>query len=299
MRFTPSSTLWCRMPLTISLLKRRRQELHDKIAQVIEQHYPTIETTEPELLAHHYTEAKQPRAIQLWQQAGSLALRRMALTEATAHLNKGLGLVAVLPCSADRDSKELSLRTLLGTAWIGLRGWASQEVWDALYPALGLANSLRRNDALVATLFGLWANTFTRGRVAESLCWFRQTLDAAEAYGDPVLQILGHYTAVVNYFYLGDLVNARQHAGHLLARYAEERHGHLMSVIHQDPKTVGLAYAAHLTWLSGYAHASICGSRKCRKQLAHVAERKRAVRLARKRRFDRRVCPSGRRVFPS
>jgi len=191
------------------------------------------------------------------------------------------------------------LRTLLGTACIGLRGWASQKVWDALYPALGLANSLRRNDALVATLFGLWANTFTRGRVAESLCWFRQTLDAAEAYGDPVLQILGHYTAVVNYFYLGDLVNARQHAGHLLARYAEERHGHLMSVIHQDPKTVGLAYAAHLTWLSGYAHASICGSRKCRKQLAHVAERKRAVRLARKRRFDRRVCPSGRRVFPS
>lgn len=59
-----------------SLLRRRRQELHDKIARVIEQHYPTIEATEPELLAHHYTEAKQPRVIPLWQQAGSLALRR-------------------------------------------------------------------------------------------------------------------------------------------------------------------------------------------------------------------------------
>ena len=236
-----------------SLLKRRRQELHNKIARVIEEHFPSIEATEPELLAHHYTEAKQPRrAIPLWQQAGSLALRRMALTEAIAHLNKGLGLVADLPSSADRDSTELSLRTLLGSAWIGLRGWASQEVWDTLHPALGLANSLRRNDALVPTLFGLWANTFTTGRVAESLCWFTQTLDAAEAHGDPALQILGHYTALVNYSYLGDLISARQHADHLLALYAEERHGHLMGVIHQDPKTVGLAYAALLTWLFGY-----------------------------------------------
>ena len=151
-----------------SMLKRRRQELHDKIARVIEEHFPNIEATEPELLAHHYTEAKQPRrAIPLWQQAGSLALGRMALTEAIAHLNKGLGLVADLPPSADRDSTELGLRTLLGRAWIGLRGWASQEVWDTLHPALGLANSLRRNDALVPTLFGLWANTFTTGRVAE------------------------------------------------------------------------------------------------------------------------------------
>ena len=56
----------------------------------------------------------------------------------------------------------------------------------------------------------------------------------------------------MNYSYLGDLISARQHADNLLALYAEERHGHLMGVIHQDPKTVGLAYAALLTWLFGY-----------------------------------------------
>jgi predicted ATPase len=105
---------------------------------------------------------------------------------------------------------------------------------------------------LVPTLFGLWANTFTTGRVAEALRWFTQTLDAAQAYGDPVLQILGHYTALVNYSYLGDLISARQHADQVLALYDEERHGHLMGFIHQDPKTVGLAYSALLTWLFGY-----------------------------------------------
>src|SRR5215831_3700530 len=107
-----------------SLLRRRRQELHGKIAEVIEERWPEITATEPELLAHHYTEAKQPeKAIPLWQTAGSLALKRMALIEAIAQLNKGLELVAALPPSAERDGSELDMRTLLGTAWIALRGW--------------------------------------------------------------------------------------------------------------------------------------------------------------------------------
>src|SRR5262249_55851402 len=71
-----------------SLLRRRRQELHGKIARAVEERWPQTKATEPELLAHHYTEAKQPdKAIPLWQKAGSMALGRMALTEAIAHLD--------------------------------------------------------------------------------------------------------------------------------------------------------------------------------------------------------------------
>ena len=71
-----------------SLLRRRRQELLGKIARAIEERWPNITDTEPELLAHHYTEAKLPdKAIPLWQRAGSLALGHMALVEAVAHLN--------------------------------------------------------------------------------------------------------------------------------------------------------------------------------------------------------------------
>jgi hypothetical protein len=70
---------------------------------------------------------------------------------------------------------------------------------------------------------------FTAGRAAESLCWFAQLLDAAEAFRDPALQIR---------FYLGDLINAGQHADHMLALYAEEYHGRLIDVLSHDPKTV-------------------------------------------------------------
>src|SRR4051812_38255433 len=94
-----------------SLLKRRRQELHGKIARVIEQRFPSIKTTEPEVLAHHLTAAGiTEAAIPLWQAAGELAFKRMALTETISHLNQGLGLVATLPQSSERDASELGLR---------------------------------------------------------------------------------------------------------------------------------------------------------------------------------------------
>jgi predicted ATPase len=236
-----------------SLLRARRQELHGKIAKAIEERWPQIETTEPELLAHHYTEAKLlPKAIPLWQKAGGLALGRMALTEAIAHLNKGLELLAAVPASAERDSTELDLRTLLGTAWIALRGWPAQEVWDSLFPALGLANALRRNDALLPILWGLFAYVQTRGRVAEGLHWVTQLMNAADTHGDPDLLIVGHHTAVDTYFFLGDPIKVQEHADRVLALYSEERHGHLADIQNQDAKTQSLGFSAQSTWMLGY-----------------------------------------------
>ena len=166
-----------------SLLKSRRQELHAKIARVIEQRFPNIKTTEPEVLAHHLTAAGLAEAaIPLWQSAGELALKRMALTEAIAHLNQGLELVSTLPRSSERDASELGLRTRLGTAWMALKGWAAPEVWTSLHPALALAKSLERHDALAPILWGLMLNVLTQGRVAESLPWARG--DAGHREGD-------------------------------------------------------------------------------------------------------------------
>jgi hypothetical protein len=149
--------------------------------------------TEPELLAHHYTEAKQPaKAIPLWQQAGSLAVKRLALAEAIAHLEKGLELVIALPPSPEREGEEVDLRVLLGMARIALKGRVAQEVWDSLHPALALATSLRRSDALAPILFGLWSNVLCRGLHTQTLRWVAQMSEAVEAYRDPDLPIIEH-----------------------------------------------------------------------------------------------------------
>jgi tetratricopeptide (TPR) repeat protein len=236
-----------------SLLRRRRQELHREIARAIDERWPQTVATEPELLAYHYTESKQPaKAIPLWQQAGNLALKRMALAEAIAHLNKGLELVAGLPASAERDSKEVDLRVLLGMVWIPFKGWAAQEVWDSLHPALALAHSLRRSDALLLILRGLQSNVMNRGRVAESLSWVAQLMNAADTYRDPDLLTIGHTAAATAYFWLGDPIKVREHADRVLALYGEERHAYLVGILNNDPKTTSLVFSALSTWMLGY-----------------------------------------------
>ena len=120
----------------------------------------------------------------------------MALIEAIAHLNKGMDLIAALSRSAERDGRELDLRTLSGTAWMALKGWAAQEVWDSLFPALELANSLRRDAALLPILWGLVIHVVCRGRVAESLRWVSQLMNAAETYRDPDLPIAAPICAI-------------------------------------------------------------------------------------------------------
>ncbi len=241
-----------------SLLKARRQELHGKIARVIEECLPHTEETEPELLAHHYSEAKQPaKAIPLWQKAGSLALNRMALAEAIAHLNKGLDLVAALPASPERDGKEVDLRVLLGTARTALKGWPAQEVWDSFFPALGLAHALHRNDALLPILWGLFIHVLTRGRIAESLLWVTQVMNAAETYRDPDLLIAGHLAAMTAYVYLGDPIEAGKHVDRVLALYSEEKQVRLAGILNIDPKIQSLAHLANSTWILGYPEQAV------------------------------------------
>jgi class 3 adenylate cyclase len=98
-----------------SLLKSKRQQYHHQIAQVFEARFPETTETQPELVAHHYTEAGLgAQAIAYWQRAGERAVQRSANAEAITHLTKGLELLTALPDTPERSRQELTLRTALG-----------------------------------------------------------------------------------------------------------------------------------------------------------------------------------------
>src|SRR5262249_36516509 len=66
-----------------SLVKGRRQQYHQQIARVFEERFPETKKTQPELIAHHYTEAGVPAlAIPAWQKAGQNAIEQSAFVEA-------------------------------------------------------------------------------------------------------------------------------------------------------------------------------------------------------------------------
>ena len=80
------------------LLRSQRQQLHSRVAQVLKARFPHRAAAEPELLAHHHTEAGEiEQAIDYWLVAGRKALARSAMAEAVGQLTKGLELLEGLP----------------------------------------------------------------------------------------------------------------------------------------------------------------------------------------------------------
>ena len=135
---------------------------------------------------------------------------------------------------------------------MALKGWAAPEVWTSLHPALALAKSLERHDALLPILWGLTRNVETQGRVAESLMWAEEMLDLAKATGDADLLIVGHGRACSCCCFAGELTKAVEHADKVTALYDDEKHRHLADVPNNDPKTVAGMYGSICTWILGY-----------------------------------------------
>src|SRR5262249_15050686 len=81
-----------------SLLRSTRQQYHQRIAQVWEARFPERCATQPELLAHHYTEAglAEP-ALGYWQRASQQASDRSAYLEAVNHTTTAIALLQTLP----------------------------------------------------------------------------------------------------------------------------------------------------------------------------------------------------------
>jgi predicted ATPase len=98
-----------------SLLKRTRQQYHQRVAKLLEDRFPEVASTQPELVAHHYTEANCPaQAIAYWQKAGAAAASRSANLEAIDQFRQGLALVGALSEIRERAEGELDLQMALG-----------------------------------------------------------------------------------------------------------------------------------------------------------------------------------------
>lgn len=241
-----------------SLLKSRRAQLHGRIAHVLETAFADRVATEPAWLAHHHTQAGHlDAAIPLWRKAGERAVERVALLEAIAHFQKGLGLIDQLPHSIDRDALELTIREQLNAAWAGLRGWAAAEIDANSAAILRLAKSQRNAQSLLLGLWWMWTSTITQGRIADSMPWATQLLAEADEADDLDLRIFGHATAAIPHFFLGHLAEARDHADRVRALYDPRRAERWIQLTGHDLLTFVDVYGCQWTWMLGYPDRAI------------------------------------------
>jgi class 3 adenylate cyclase/predicted ATPase len=236
-----------------SLLKRTRQQYHQRVAELMQEKLPETEEMQPELLAHHYSEAgSHAKAIEYWRAAGRRAAERSANAESIAHLKHGLDNIQMLPDTPERVRLELEFLTDLGPALIASLGYGAEEVKDTYERAKVLCDQIGNKRDLFPVLRGLWNSYLFAAEMPEALKRGKELLHLAEDIGDSSLVVEAHRVMGTVSFVMGDFVNAQRFAERGVELYDPEQHRDLAFVYGADPAVVCRLYGAKALWMLGY-----------------------------------------------
>jgi predicted ATPase/class 3 adenylate cyclase len=245
-----------------ALLKSKRRQVHHRVAQALEEQCPHTAETQPELLAHHYTQAGLAAlAISYWHEAGKRAAQGSASKEGAAHLNRGLELIETLPDTSERSELELVLQTTLGPALIAIKGYAAPEVGAVYDRARELCQRAENSSQLPIVIFGLFAFYVVRADHEKALTLGKHLLSLAESAQDEALLVQAHNALGLAFFFQGDFAASREHLERCLALYDHEKHRSLaFSYAGQDPGVTSSVFSAWAMQSAGYSDQALKSS---------------------------------------
>ena len=244
-----------------SLLKSRRQVLHQKIAETLREHFADIVEAEPELLAHHFTQAGLAEtAIEYWGRAGELALYRSAFKEAIAHLGKAIEMAewtgararSAMGDSAAPSQRLTQLHLAYGNALIAARGHGALETTAAFARARELSSGAENPAEQFSIYYGLWAGSFVRGGELTAMREVSSAaVELAERYPGTGEAAMAHRMRGMTNWYQGDYANAQVHLERALAMFDPDRDCDLAFRFGQDIGVSFMNYLALALWPIG------------------------------------------------
>jgi predicted ATPase/class 3 adenylate cyclase len=257
-----------------SLLRSTRQQHHQRIARVLEAQFPDTAETQPELLAHHYTEAGlNTHAVPYWQRAGQRASERSAYVDAVAHLTQALVVLKPLPDTTERARQELVAQMTLGPVLMAIKGGGAPEVERVYTRARELCERVGQPAELFHVLWGVWFVYNHRGEHRRAREMGEELLSLAQRIQDPDLLLEAHHALWAILFFAGELTAARLHLEEGVRLYDPQRHRlHAARYTGHDPGVCCHVLTAQSLWLLGYPDQAVASSQvaiEIAQQLAH------------------------------
>jgi predicted ATPase len=243
-----------------TLLRGKRQELHARVAAVLEQHFADLVERRPELLAHHLTAAGEiERAVDKWLKAGQYAAARFAHLEAIRHFERGLAELAALPEGSARDGREAELQSARGLSLFTARGFSAVEEAQASYArAHELAEQHGNRRQLFIAVHGLWLSANGAGRVLDCRRLSNRLQELTGESGDEELSLQAHHSVWTTCLFAGEPAIAREHCEAGRRLYDPERHRlHRQIYAPHDPGMCALQVSAQAHWLLGYPEQGV------------------------------------------
>ncbi|MDH3772294.1 MAG: hypothetical protein OET79_15070, partial [Nitrospirota bacterium] len=241
-----------------SILRSKRQQLHARIAETLEERFPETVAAEPELLAHHYTGARQVEAaVGYWQKAGERAIRRSANVEAIEQLKRGLALLETLPDTPVRARQELPLQITLGPALMAVRGQGAPETGQSYARALELGPQAGDTHQHFRALWGSWRYHFVRSDHPTARNLGEQCVGLAETARDDALMLEACFALGGSLVFMGDFAAARGPIERAIPLYDIDQHGSLRFEYGQDPGASSLSYLGWTMWYLGFPERAL------------------------------------------
>jgi hypothetical protein len=247
-----------------SLLKSKRQQLHARIAHVLEERFPENADTQPELIAHHLTESLlSEEAAIWWLRAGKIAAGRSAHLEAIAHFRKSLDLLSTLPETSERTRYQLSALIALGVSLQDVRGPGSEEVEEVYARARRLCQEGSGFDEF-AVVWGLWRVQNTRRDFNSAWRLANELLELATTQDDPGFHLQAYHAAWGTALYTHEPEATLKLVRAALELYdVRQRHTPIYLLSGHDPGVCGHGSSAEVTWLLGYPDQAVVSINDC------------------------------------
>ena len=229
-----------------TLVRSKRQQLHRRIADALEQGFPETVETQPELLAHHLIQAGlTERAMDYLRKAGQRTIERSANAEAIRHLTQALELLQSRPEGPARRRTALGLEVMLSQAMIAVYGYAAHETAEVLLRAKDLIDDLTEPAQKLVILYGIWACHYVGGEVVKQTDAAGEFLKEAERNNDAAALSVAHRIVGTTYVTKGEFTAALPHLEKARALY-DPQHGTPLQ--YQYGQDVGAAALCYLSW---------------------------------------------------
>jgi predicted ATPase/class 3 adenylate cyclase len=237
----------------LSMVKKRRQQFHQTVAERLEQQFPETAEKQPELVAHHLTEAGQPaRAVGYWLRAGQRAQAAFANAEAFRHLSRGLESLAAVPDTPDRDRTELELQLRLAEVLIQQNGYGADEVGPILERAKVLAEQVGDPAHLFFTLRGRWGWHLLRSELAACIQQAREFRDFVLARCAPEYHFEVGFALGTSHYYRGEFTDALEQSSYGVRTYLPDSSPPIALRTGHDSGVINQSYWALALWHLGY-----------------------------------------------
>lgn len=274
-----------------NLLKSRRQVLHRRVTEILCDCLPETALSEPEALAHHFTQAGLTQQAVEWRgKAGFRSLERSALVEAAEHFARALDQLAHLPFTTATRRERINLQIALINPLMHIKGHAAPEARTAverarllIEEAEALGEPLEDPLLLFSVLYGSWIAHFVafNGDLVHELA--AEFLTLAERRADSAPLMIGHRIMGMALLFTGHITEGCANLDRAISLHVPAEHRRLATRFSVDPATSSLFYQAQALWCLGRpdaANAALTRGLTEARQIRHAATLMFALHMA-------------------